>query len=156
MSLYLLQREQWISRPIELVFSYFADANNLEAITPPWLHFQIKTPGPITMGAGTQIEYYLRWRAVPVHWLTEIRDWNPPFRFIDVQLRGPYRHWEHEHIFQAGDDGTIMRDVVRYSLPFGPLGQLAHHCFVKADLERIFDYRARQVTSLMGNACSHA
>lgn len=153
---YLLQREQWLPQPIQDVFAFFADARNLEAITPPWLGFQILSPEPIVMAPGTLIEYRLRWHCLPMRWVTEIRSWNPPIGFMDVQLRGPYRLWEHTHRFQAVDGGTRMCDVVRYSLPFGVLGRMAHAWVVKADLEKIFDYRARKVSALLGNACNHA
>lgn len=153
---YVLQREQWIPQPIEEVFAFFADARNLEAITPPWLGFQILSPEPIVMAPGTLIEYRLRWHYLPMRWVTEIRSWNPPIGFMDVQLSGPYRLWEHTHRFQAVDGGTRMGDVVRYALPFGLLGRMAHAWVVKADLEGIFDYRARKVSEFLGNACTHA
>lgn len=138
------------------VFAFFADARNLEAITPPWLGFRIPSPKMIVMAPGTLIEYRLRWHRLPIRWITEIRRWDPPTSFMDVQLRGPYRLWEHTHLFQAVDGGTRMCDVVRYALPFGFLGRIAHACVVKADLDRIFDFRARKVSELLGNACNHA
>lgn len=150
MDAYVLQREQVLARPIDEVFAFFANAANLEAITPPWLGFRILTSGPIAMRAGTLIEYRLRWRIVPLRWLTEIRCWEPPSGFVDVQLRGPYRLWEHTHSFDEVEGGTRVRDVVRYALPLGPLGRMAHACFVGADLGRIFDYRARRVAELLG------
>jgi ligand-binding SRPBCC domain-containing protein len=153
---YLLQREQWMPRPIDDVFAFFADARNLEAITPPWLGFRILTPEPIAMSAGTRIEYKIRWRKLPVRWVTEIRRWDPPAGFMDVQLRGPYRRWEHTHSFHAVDGGTRMTDVVRYALPFGPLGNVAHAWFVKADLKKIFEYREERVSALLGASHSHA
>lgn len=141
---------------MEDVFAFFADARNLEAITPPWLGFQILSPKPIAMAPGTLIEYQLRWRRFPIRWVTEIRIWDPPTSFMDGQLRGPYRLWEHTHRFQAVDGGTCMRDVVRYALPLRFIGRMAHACVVKADLEGIFDYRARKVSALLGNAGTHA
>lgn len=156
MHAYTLKRTQLIPRPIEETFAFFADAANLEAITPDWMRFQIMTPGAISMHAGTLIEYQLRWRRFPVRWLTEIRAWVPPCRFVDVQLRGPYRLWDHEHTFEAVSDGTLMRDVVRYALPLGFLGRLAHFCFVRTDLDSIFDYRARKVAALLGFEFTHA
>ena len=121
MRFFTLKRTRLIPRPIKETFAFFADAVNLEAITPDWLRFQILTSGPIPMHAGTHIEYQLRWRWFPVRWLTEIRAWASPHRFIDVQLRGAYRLWEHEHTFEPVSGGTLMRDVVRYALPFGLL-----------------------------------
>ena len=147
---YVLRREQWIPRPIEEVFAFFADAGNLEAITPPWLGFRILTPTPIAMEVGARIEYRIRLRKLPVHWITEIRRWDPPIGFMDAELRGPYRLWEHTHEFQSINGGTRMTDVVRYALPFGLIGRLAHSWFVKSELEAIFDYRRDKVSALLG------
>lgn len=149
MHVYSLTRSQVIPRPIDETFAFFADAKNLEAITPTWLQFQILTPPPIVLRAGTRIDYQLAWRWVPVRWQTEIRAWAPPYRFVDVQARGPYGLWEHEHTFEAVRDGTLVRDVVRYALPLGFLGRLAHFLLVRADLQSIFDYRARKVSALL-------
>jgi ligand-binding SRPBCC domain-containing protein len=153
---YSLQREQWIPRPMQDVFDFFADARNLEVITPPWLRFQIVSPEPIAMAPGTLIEYQLRWHRFPIRWVTEIRSWEPPTSFMDVQLHGPYRLWEHTHRFEVVEGGTRMSDVVRYALPFGFLGRMAHACMVNADLKGIFDYRARKVSELLGNVSTHA
>ena len=131
----------------EEAFGFFADAFNLELITPPWLNFRVVTPAPIDMSAGTLIEYRLRLRGLPIRWLTRIEDWQPGERFSDLQLRGPYRHWHHTHTFSARDGGTVMRDVVRYSLPLGPLGRLARAAIVRRDLERIFDFRRDAVAA---------
>jgi ligand-binding SRPBCC domain-containing protein len=143
-----LQREQWLARPIDEVFAFFADAKNLEAITPPWLGFRILTPEPILIGAGTLIHYRLRWHGLPLRWLTEIAEWNPPRSFVDVQRRGPYALWHHTHQFEPHKDGTWMRDFVRYALPLGLLGSLMHRLIVRRNLEAIFDYRARKVSEI--------
>lgn len=156
MRTYVLQREQRIPRPIDEVFDFFADARNLEAITPPWLRFRILTPEPIAIGAGAHLEYQITWRWLAVRWLTEIRSWEPPNSFMDVQLCGPYRLWEHTHTFEAVEGGTFMRDVVRYSLPLGPLGRLAHGWFVKADLDEIFDFRGKRISEVFACACSRS
>lgn len=155
MAPYLLQREQWIPRPIGDVFAFFADARNLEAITPPWLRFQILSPEPIVMRSGSQILYRLRWRGFPVRWLTEIQSWNPPTEFIDVQTKGPYRLWHHTHRFEPVNGGTLMRDLVRYALPFGPLGRLAHAWLVRSELRAIFDFRGRRVSDILGTLSVH-
>lgn len=145
-----LQREQLLPRPIDEVYAYFADVRNLETITPPWLGFKILSPLPIAMGAGTRISYRIRWHGVPIRWLTEIRSWQPPCRFEDVQLQGPYRLWHHVHAFRAVDGGTMMTDQVDYELPLGFLGRCMHRCLVKADLKAIFDYRALKVAEALG------
>jgi len=141
-----LVREQVLPGPPEEVFPFFADAGNLEAITPPWLSFAVTTPRPIEMRTGALIEYRLRLHGVPVRWRTRIESFDPPHTFVDVQVSGPYKLWHHTHVFEPdGRGGTIMRDRVRYALPFGPLGALAHLMFVRRDLRRIFDFRQKTV-----------
>jgi ligand-binding SRPBCC domain-containing protein len=137
-----LERAQVLPGTPEEVFGFFADARNLEAITPPFLRFAVVTPDPIEMGTGTLIQYRLRLHGLPVNWLTTIQAWDPPHRFVDVQVRGPYALWHHTHLLEPHADGTLMRDIVRYALPLGPLGDLAHGLFVGRDVRRIFDYRA--------------
>lgn len=146
-----LRREQRLPGSPEEVFDFFADARNLESITPPLLAFRMLTPDPIVMAAGTLLRYRLRVRGVPVSWLTEIKEWDPPHRFVDEQLEGPYSLWHHTHTFEPdGAGGTLMRDEVRYALPLGRLGELAHRLLVRSDVERIFDYRAKRVPELLG------
>ena len=149
MRLHLLEREQRLPAPPDRVFAFFADARNLEAITPPLLGFRVLTPDPIEMRVGTHIQYRLRLRGVPVNWHTTIQAWDPPHRFVDVQVRGPYALWHHTHTFVPDGDGTIMRDAVRYGIGFGALGDLAHRTLVRRDLEAIFDFRARTVPALV-------
>jgi ligand-binding SRPBCC domain-containing protein len=147
---HVLERRQRLALPAARAFAFYADALNLEAITPPWLGFRVATPGPIAMSAGTLIDYRLRLHGVPMRWRTRIVAWEPPRRFVDVQLRGPYALWEHTHTFEpAGDDAVVIADRVRYALPFGVLGRLAHGLFVRRDLERIFDYRHLAVAEAM-------
>jgi ligand-binding SRPBCC domain-containing protein len=143
---HVLRREQHLPRPPHDVFPFFADAANLEAITPPWLKFEVTTPAPIRMRQGTLIEYRLNLHKLPIRWLTRIEAWEPPHRFVDVQLAGPYELWHHAHEFSPdGDGGTVMRDTVHYALPFGPLGEIARRLFVARDLAQIFDYRGKRV-----------
>jgi len=147
-----LTREQRLPGAPEDVFPFFAAARNLEAITPPWLRFRVVTPEPIAMEAGALIAYRLRLHGVPVRWLTRIAAWEPGVRFVDVQVRGPYRLWHHTHEFASDprDPGmTLMRDTVRWALPLGILGAPALP-FVRRDLRRIFDHRARRVAELIG------
>lgn len=139
---HLLQRSQRVPVPPEQAFDFYADALNLEPMTPPWLHFRVTTPGPITMGAGTLLDYHLRLHGVPIRWRTRIETWERPHAFTDAQVRGPYALWQHAHEFEPdGDGGCEMHDRVRYAIPYGPLGELAHRLFVRRDLERIFDFR---------------
>ena len=144
---YTLTREQRLPGSPDEVFPFFGDARNLERITPPWLNFHVVTP-MLEMRQGTLIEYRLKLHGLPIRWLTQIEAWAPGERFVDVQLRGPYALWHHTHEFEpAGDGHTLMRDTVRYALPLGPLGSLAHKLFVKRDLERIFLFRSSVVAS---------
>lgn len=150
MSAHRLEREQVIDRPLPEVFEFFSRAGNLERITPPWLSFGLVTPEPITMAAGTVIEYRLRLHGVPLGWLTQIDEWEQNRRFVDRQVRGPYRLWRHQHEFAPVAAGTQVRDRVDYQLPLGPLGEAARIALVDRDLERIFDYRLEAVARLLG------
>lgn len=140
--------ELWLPLPPEELFPFFADAANLNAITPPWLHFHILTPSPIEMREGTLIDYKLRVRGIPVRWRTRINVWQPPHRFVDEQIRGPYRLWIHEHTFEPRDGGTLVRDHVRYAVP---LDRLLHRWIVRPDVERIFRYRSAALQQRFAN-----
>jgi len=148
---HLLERDQWVAAPLERVFAFFSDAANLETLTPAWLRFRIVTPTPIEMQPGAKIEYRIDWHALPIRWQTEIAEWSPPQRFVDVQVRGPYRLWHHTHTFASIDGGTLLGDRVRYALPLGVLGRLAHRLAVRRDVERVFDYRAERIAALFGD-----
>jgi ligand-binding SRPBCC domain-containing protein len=130
--------ELWLPRSVDEVFAFFSDAYNLQAITPDWLNFEILTPRPIAMHAGALIDYKLRVRGIPLKWRTKITQWQPPHRFVDEQIRGPYRQWIHEHRFEPKDGGTLCKDHVRYAV-LG--GELVNRLFVRRDVEGIFDYR---------------
>jgi ligand-binding SRPBCC domain-containing protein len=145
-SVHILERRQRLAAPLERAFELYSEARNLERITPPWLGFRVTTPGAIEMREGALIEYRLKLHGVPVRWRTRIAAWEPPLRFVDVQLRGPYALWEHTHTFaRVGERSVEIADRVRYALPLGPLGEIAHAAFVERDLRKIFDYRAPAV-----------
>jgi ligand-binding SRPBCC domain-containing protein len=146
--IYVFRQEQWISRPIDEVFAFFSEARNLEAITPPWLGFKILSMSSDSIREGTEIRYRLRLHGLPIKWRTEIRRWNPPICFVDLQRSGPYKLWHHTHRFEAHGDRTRMVDVVRYALPFGILGRAAHALKVRGDVETIFEYRRRHIHAL--------
>jgi ligand-binding SRPBCC domain-containing protein len=149
---YVLRREQTLDASLEETFAFFSRAENLEAITPPWLNFRITSPTPIEMHAGTLIRYRLRLHGIPVSWLTRIEEWEPPHRFVDMQISGPYALWHHTHTFESTADGrTLMTDIVRYGHRFGPLGTIAQHLLVRRDVERIFDYRHDEIAKLLGS-----
>lgn len=146
---FTLERSIHVARPLEEVFEFFSDAGNLQALTPPWLNFEILTPRPIEMQVGTLIDYRLTWRKViPMRWRSEITAWAPPHRFVDEQVRGPYRQWIHEHTFSSVGDGTAVSDRVRYAVPGG---WLVHTLAVRRDVASIFDYRTRALTRLFGS-----
>jgi len=150
---YHLEAEQWVPRPLEEVFAFFSQAGNLDKLTPEWVHFEILTPEPIEMQVGTILDYRIRMRGIPLRWQSEITVWEPCERFVDVQREGPYRSWHHEHSFQAHNAGTIIRDVVDYSVP---LGGFVHYWFVKPDLIKMFNYRQEQTEVLFGDPVSEA
>lgn len=145
-----LYREQHIPRGLDDVFAFFARAGNLERITPPWLGFRLLGPEPGEMRAGTLIEYRLRVHRIPLAWTSRIEQWQPGRAFEDVQVKGPYRLWRHRHEFRPVGRGTLVHDHVRYALPLGPLGELAHAAFVERDLARIFAFRQAAVARLLG------
>ena len=140
-----LERQQFVPRPREEVFAFFADAQNLEMLTPAFLNFRILTPLPLDMRSGTLIDYQIRLGGIPMRWRTRIETFEAPVRFVDVQLAGPYRTWHHVHEFQDVPGGTLVTDRVDYALPFGFLGALAHRLFVRRALKRIFDYRQQRL-----------
>lgn len=148
MSKYEITREIEVARPLEEVFSFFSDPGNLEALTPPWLRFRIVPPEPDEMREGSLIYYKLRIRGIPVGWTTRISTWDPPYRFVDEQLAGPYRSWVHEHTFRARGSHTVVGDRVRYD---SPGGSLVHRWFVRPDVERIFDYRSDALREVFGS-----
>lgn len=138
----VLRTQQRFAGSPESIFDFFADAANLEAITPPWLNFRILTPLPIVMDSGTLIDYQLRLHWIPIRWRTEIAEWEPPHQFVDQQLQGPYRLWRHTHTFEPTPDGTLMTDTVEYSVPGG---RLINRWFVEPDLNKIFAYRQQSL-----------
>jgi ligand-binding SRPBCC domain-containing protein len=148
MQVHLLELSQRVEVPIERAFDFYTDADSLEPLTPPWVHFRLQTPRPIAFGAGTRLDYRLRLHGIPFRWQTLIAAWEPPNYFFDTQARGPYRVWRHQHFFEPdGEGATVIRDRLEYAIPFGPLGELAHRLFVRNDLERIFDFRQQGVAA---------
>ena len=133
------ESQLWLPQPLEEVFAFFSDAVNLDAITPPWLHFRTVTPRPMEMHLSATIDYKLRIHGFPIRWRSKITAWEPPMRFVDEQVRGPYRLWIHEHTFAERDGGTLVCDRVHYAVPFD---WLVHPLLVRGDMERIFRYRS--------------
>ena len=142
-----LERTQVVAAPLEEAWRFYCEPRNLEAITPPWLRFRI-VEMPERLEQGALIRYRLRLFGVPVGWLTEIRSWQPPRSFVDVQLRGPYLLWEHTHRLTTVDGGTEIHDHVRYQVPGGrPVDAV-----VRRLLGAIFDYRAERTASLLSTS----
>jgi ligand-binding SRPBCC domain-containing protein len=139
-----LHRETSVNAPLGETFAFFADAANLERLTPSWLRFSIETPLPIAMQAGTTIRYGIRVHGIPIRWVSVIEVWEPGERFVDRQLRGPYRWWRHEHIFRGDGARTRVIDDVEYAPPVAWLAGP----FVRRDVERIFDYRQRTLAAI--------
>jgi len=137
--------ELWLPRGRNEVFPFFADARNLSEITPPWVQFQVLTPAPIVMQPGALIDYRIRVHGLPIRWRTEITEWDPPHRFVDVQLRGPYTLWHHTHMFEEQDGGTLCIDKATYR-PRG--GAIINRLFVRKDVHRIFAYRRKRLLEL--------
>jgi|ERR1700677_2420665 ligand-binding SRPBCC domain-containing protein len=149
MRCYRLTREQWIPKPLDEAFAFFARPENLEEITPPFLKFHI-VQADRELHAGSLIHYRLRVHGLPMRWTSEITVWDPPQRFVDVQVKGPYALWRHQHEFAADGDGTRISDDVQYALPFGFVGQMAHAIMVRRDVEGIFEFRRKKLEELMG------
>ena len=147
MKSYYFHDELWLPTPRAELFPFFAEAQNLESITPPWLNFKILTPGRLRMRAGVLIDYRLRLHGFPLRWQTEITAWEPPHRFVDEQRRGPYRLWRHEHAFFDADGGTLCHDDVEYRVVGGAL---VNRFFVRRDVERIFAYRREALLARFG------
>ena len=151
MKTYRLSTETLLDAPITEVFSFFSKAENLEQLTPKTLKFKILTPLPIEMRMGALIDYKIKIRGIPMTWKTEISIWEPGKRFVDRQLKGPYKQWIHEHRFVSEGNKTRMFDTVDYVLPFGPIGQIVHALFVRREVEGIFRFREVAITQWLAN-----
>ncbi|MDQ3633797.1 MAG: SRPBCC family protein [Acidobacteriota bacterium] len=151
MAEHILIRNLSLNLPIEKTFEFFADAGNLEKITPPELNFQITTPQPIDLKKGSLIDYKLKLRGIPITWQTIISEWNPPYAFTDEALKSPYKQWIHRHTFTENENGgTDIKDKVRYRLPLEPFGDIMHW-YVRKELDYIFDFRHKAVAEILIN-----
>lgn len=148
MKVYTLKRKQKVKRPLKEVFNFFDRPENLSKLTPDALGFKILTPPPIVMKEGALIDYTVKVMGINIHWRTLISTYDPPDKFVDEQLKGPYSFWHHTHRFKEIPEGTSIEDEVHYALPFGIIGRLVHSLFVKRQLKKIFDYRSRTIAGI--------
>ncbi len=152
MKTYCLERETYIRRPLREVFEFFSRPENLARITPPRLGFRMLTPSPIPMMPGALIDYTIRVMGFRVGWRTRISAYDPPHRFVDEQVRGPYAFWRHTHTFSERDGGTVIRDRVEYGMPLGAIGSAVRRLTVRRQLEQIFDFRGGAIAKLFEGA----
>jgi ligand-binding SRPBCC domain-containing protein len=154
MAQYVLEREQLLPISLEEAWKFFSTPRNLAVITPPEMGFVIRQPFDNKDAyAGQRITYTVRpMLGIPLTWVTLIEGVEAPYKFVDTQLKGPYKRWWHEHTFEAVDGGVMMRDRVEYELPLGPLGDIAHGIFVKRKLHGIFDFRTTTLERLFSTA----
>ncbi len=150
MHVYTLQCEMIAPIPVAEAFRVFEDPYNLARITPPWLNFRVTSKERVAIRKGAQIDYVIRWMGIPIHWRTLIVEYDPPYLFVDEEVKGPYALWRHRHSFETVPEGTRVRDRVDYALPFGILGRAAHALAVGAQLREIFDYRQKKLDELFG------
>jgi len=148
MKIYKIKTKQYIKGSLEEVFDFFSRPENLSEITPSELNFRILTPLPLEMKQGTVIDYTIKLFKVPVHWRTLITTFEPPLRFVDEQIKGPYTLWHHNHIFKEVRGGVEIQDLISYSIPFGLLGSLLHILWIKRDLKRIFEHRKNVIDQI--------
>jgi ligand-binding SRPBCC domain-containing protein len=146
---YILESRVWLARTRAEVFAFFADSSHLLLITPPAFRLLL-VGGPPALSTGAVLDMRLQWLGVPIRWRTFIREWDPPYRFVDVQVRGPYARWEHRHRFLEEGDGTWVEDRVTYRLPLGPLGRAAHALIVRRQIAALWRYRTRRLGELVG------
>ena len=144
---YIVESRLWLPKPRADVFAFFTDPTNLLRVTPPWLHLRL-VDSPSSLSAGAVLDFRLAWLGVPLRWRTYVREYDPPFRFLDVQVRGPYARWEHRHVFLSEATGTTVEDRIVYRLPLGAVGRLAHTLFVKHQLESMWTHRRAKISEL--------
>jgi ligand-binding SRPBCC domain-containing protein len=153
--MHTLERSQLIPVPREELFAFFEDPRNLGEITPGEMGFDILKMDELPIQPGFRIKYRIKVFGVPVTWVSKISEYEPGVRFVDVQTKGPYSFWRHEHRFEDAEGGTLMRDRVQYRLPFGILGSAVHPA-VRGQLRYIFDYRARIIGERFAEAAVEA
>jgi uncharacterized protein len=152
---HILESRVWLAKPRPEVFAFFADPGHLALLTPPSWHLRVLA-ADATLAAGAVLDFRLYWLGLPLTWRAFIREYDPPFRFVDVQVRGPYARWEHRHRFLEEGGGTWVEDRVTYRLPLGPLGSVAHALVVGRQLRGLWEYRRRRLDALVAPVSSVA
>jgi ligand-binding SRPBCC domain-containing protein len=150
--IYRLQCEMLVPVAMWDAFEVFQEPGNLERITPPWLRFRMLTEIP-EMRRGACFEYQLSWLGMPMKWCSVISEYEPPFYFVDEMTKGPYAYWRHLHNFRPSEQGTIVSDLVEYSIPYGFVGRAVHRCVVAKQLREIFSFRQAAILDLIGEPC---
>ena len=148
---HVLETRLWLARPRVQVFAFFADPGNLARVSPPAVHLRLLTP-PTTLHTGAVLDFGIAWLGLPLRWRSYIREYDPPYRFVDVQVRGPWARWEHRHLFLEEGGGTWMEDRVTYRLPFGPLGRGLHRALIERQLRATWTFRQARLVELFGGA----
>jgi ligand-binding SRPBCC domain-containing protein len=148
--IYELTDQFVVSSDLQKTWDFFSRAENLPRITPAWMRFEIRTPQPIEIRQDSTLDYTIRWMGIPLHWRTRIIDWSPPRQFIDLQLRGPYSLWHHQHQFTECDEGTICSDRVLYKVPVPGVGRIMNSLVVQRQLIGIFEFRRKVITQELG------
>jgi ligand-binding SRPBCC domain-containing protein len=146
-----LFREQIVNKPLEEVFAFFEKPENLEVITPKWMKFKIKTPPPLIMKVGAEFDYIINLMKIPLKWKTIITEYEPPYKFVDVQKKGPYKKWIHTHTFEAIEDKTKITDNVDYEVPAGILGSILNKIYIGKTLNAIFNFRETTINRMFNS-----
>tara|TARA_Y100001960_G_scaffold287259_1_gene325224 strand:+ start:999 stop:1511 length:513 start_codon:yes stop_codon:yes gene_type:complete len=144
-----ISREVFLNDPIDKVFNFFSDASNLDILTPRWLNFNIITEMPISISKDTHISYQLKYRGFPIKWISNISEWDPPYFFVDEQIKGPYKKWVHFHYFKSQNQGTVVTDIVFYKIIGNKkIDTLLDSLIIKSDLDKIFDFRMQMIKTI--------
>ena len=155
---YILERRMWLPRARTDVFEFFADPRNLPRIQPRWARPRWVVEPPRGLAVGALLDF--RVPGLPGAWRVIVREFDPPHRFVDAQVRGPFARWEHRHRFAVGPardeagapEGTWVEDRVTYRLPLGPIGRVIHALGAGRRIRRAFEYRDRRLAALLGRA----
>ncbi len=145
---HVLEWRVWLPRPRVEVFAFFADPAAPERLAPPWLAVRLLSPAA-SLAAGAVLDYRLRWLGIPLRWRSYVREYDPPARFVDVQVQGPCDRWEHRHLFVEEGGGTWVEDRVTYRLPLGPLGALVERLVVRRQLAAAWEHRRHRIAALL-------